>query len=304
MQTIEQPLKTKARLGHSGGRISSICLTIFGQSQAASQTKEILSPSGHNHGQHKIRFLKKGIHSYFLSPENKKCSLQFYLEQDISHIFSLPLSQQAADQILHLENHIQSLNIDEFQNDIWTYCWGSMNYSSKKAYTKLQGYSEASPLFSWLWGSNNLGKHKFFFWLLLRDRLSTRNLLRRKNMFLEDYSCVLCNSGQEETFFHLFFECPFSTSCWHFISIHWNLNLQPLDMIISAREDFGSNIFREIIITACWAIWLVRNGVIFDNEQASVNEWRRRFKKEIGFVCTKAKPARQAALNLWRDTHL
>jgi hypothetical protein len=127
-------------------------------------------------------------------------------------------------------------------------------------YKILQGYTQASPLFKWLWGASNLSMHKFFFWLLLRDRLNTRNLLRRKNRFLEDYNCV-----QEETLFqtlfHLFFECPFSVSCWNSIGIHWNLNLQPLDMIISARQDFGSKIFREIIIIACWATWLVRNGV-------------------------------------------
>jgi hypothetical protein len=68
-------------------------------------------------------------------------------------------------------------------------------------------------------------------------------------------------------------------------------------MVISAREAFGSNIFIEIIITACWAIWLARNGVIFDNEQASLNSWKRRFKEELGFVCTKAKPTRQLLLN-------
>jgi hypothetical protein len=39
-------------------------------------------------------------------------------------------------------------------------------------------------------GASNLGKHKFFFWLLLRDRLNTKNLLRRKTNILEDYNCV------------------------------------------------------------------------------------------------------------------
>jgi hypothetical protein len=227
--------------------------------------------------------------------------MYYFLEQDIDTIFSLPLSQQAAEQLVLIENYIEHSSIAENENDIWSYCWGTSKYSSRKAYAKLHGHTEASPLFSWLWGLNNLGKHKFFFWLLLRDRLSTKNLLRRKRMFLEDYSCVLCNTGLEETLFHLFFECPFSTSCWQSISIQRNLNLQSLDMVITAREQFGSNIFRELVITACWAIWLCRNGIIFDNEEVSLNAWKRRFKDELGLVCTKAKPARQYTLNLWRD---
>ena len=123
-------------------------------------------------------------------------------------------------------------------------------------------------------------------------------------MFLEDYSCVLCTTGHEETLFHLFFECPFSISCWNTIPISWNMNLQPLDMVIAAREAFGSSIFREIIITCYWAIWLVRNGVIFDNEQANLNTWKSRFIEELGFMRTKAKPARQNLLNLWRDNFI
>ena len=160
-----------------------------------------------------------------------------------------------------------------------------------------------SPLFSWLWVSNNLGKHKFFFWLLIRDRLNTRNLLRWKNRELEDYNCVLCNEGHEETSFHLFFECAFSKSCWNTIPIDWNLNLQPLDMVIEARTAFGSIIFREIFITACWIIWTTRNGVIFDSGQIDLSAWKRQFKNELGLVCHKAKPARQALLNQWRDSY-
>ena len=83
--------------------------------------------------------------------------------------------------------------------DIWCYSWGSCKYSSKKAYKILIGHTETSPLFYWMWASSNLGKHKFFFWLLLMDRINTRNLLRRKNMELENYNCVLCNSDCEET---------------------------------------------------------------------------------------------------------
>ena len=64
-----------------------------------------------------------------------------------------------------------------------------------------------------------------------------------------------CNSGCEETLLHLFFSCPFSQDCWNTLHIHWNLNLDPLDMVIEARTTFGHCIFREIMITACWIIW-------------------------------------------------
>ena len=57
----------------------------------------------------------------------------------------------------------------------------------------------------WAWKSWCQNKHKVFCWLLLRNRLSTRELLRKKNMELEDYSCVLCDSSSDETLVHLLF---------------------------------------------------------------------------------------------------
>lgn len=52
-----------------------------------------------------------------------------------------------------------------------------------------------------------------FFWLMLRDRLNTRAMLRRKNMRLDSYDCVLCVEHVEENIMHLFFGCPFSSAC-------------------------------------------------------------------------------------------
>jgi hypothetical protein len=43
----------------------------------------------------------------------------------------------------------------------------------------------------------------------------------------DDYSCVLCQSCTEETAFHLFIQCPFSTRCWQPIGIRHNMGHKP-----------------------------------------------------------------------------
>jgi hypothetical protein len=90
-----------------------------------------------------------------------------FLEQETHRIFSLPLSVQAARQLEEIQTVLLKRVWDEDTNDIWNYSWGPSEYSSKKAYNILIGNTEAYPLLSWLWTSNNLGKHKIFFWLLL-----------------------------------------------------------------------------------------------------------------------------------------
>jgi hypothetical protein len=87
----------------------------------------------------------------------------------------------------------------------------------KKAYKALIGYQPAIPLFSWIWKSSCQSKHKFFFWLLLNDRLNTRNLLGRKRMTLQYYNCATLECNREETLQHLFWTCPFAEQWWDFI---------------------------------------------------------------------------------------
>ena len=86
--------------------------------------------------------------------------------------------------------------------DIWAFFWGISVFSSKKGYQHFSGHRHVHVNFWWLWKSSCQNKHKVFFWLLLHNRLSTRNILRRKSMHLPSYNCVLCSSGIEETLSH------------------------------------------------------------------------------------------------------
>ena len=83
----------------------------------------------------------------------------------------------------------------------------------------LIGTRQVHSAFKWLWKSSCQPKRKFFFWLLLQDRLSTREILKRRNMELQCYDCVLCHLDTEESLMHLFFSCPFSMSCWNTLGL-------------------------------------------------------------------------------------
>ena len=128
-------------------------------------------------------------------------------------LFHFPLSQLAAQQLVEIAENLNSLS-DTDEKDIWTYIWGSPFFSTSKAYSHLTGHLQVHPLFHKLWKSSCQNKHKVFFWLLLRDRLSTRELLRRRNMHLPSYDCACCTLDVEETLSHLFLVCPFAQACW------------------------------------------------------------------------------------------
>lgn len=145
----------------------------------------------------------------FLTKENKSTFFTF---------FHVPLSIEAYKQYQIMISKLNNVQLTQ-GNDTWGYIWGSSNFTSNKAYYKLLGSISVPPVYNWLWKSNYLPKRKVFFWLVLKDRLSTREILRRKNMDLQSYNCVLCHLNIEESLHHLFLDCPFAMCCWNLLGL-------------------------------------------------------------------------------------
>lgn len=110
--------------------------------------------------------------------------------------------------------------LGELINDAWTYSGGSTKFRPIVAFRKMLGHNEVDLAFKWLWKSYCQLKHKVFYWLLLKDMLSTRNILRRKNMALDSYNCEIYSLLVEEIVEHLFRHCPFAQQFWGIINLH------------------------------------------------------------------------------------
>src|SRR4051812_11613899 len=134
------------------------------------------------------------------------------------------------------------------ESDNWSYIWGSNIFSVQKAYYSLSGYQSVQPHFSWLWKSSCQQKHKFFFWLLLLDRINTRNLLKRKLFTLASYECVFHGCTSEETILHLFWGCSFAKACWAEISHVQVADLNLFEALASIKKDLKVPFAMEIII--------------------------------------------------------
>ena len=107
--------------------------------------------------------------------------------------------------------------------------------------------------FGWIWSSKVCKKIKVFTCLMLRDRINSRNLLRRKNFVLDndDFSCILCDQNTEETTYHLIFECPFSQRCWDYLHIHWNHSRNFFMMLTVAKQQSGIRFPDRPVSHAC-----------------------------------------------------
>jgi hypothetical protein len=163
--------------------------------------------------------LKWSFPQLFSFALNKNISFQAFNSGDLQRHFWTPLSLEAsADQLEDLQDALMNLSLNPLDNDRWSYIWNNDEFSTKQAYMQIIGIVDASPIFRWMWKSCARGKHRFFFWLLLHDRLSTMELLKRKNKDLSCYNCVHYPRGAEESLVHLFFDGPFS-KWWLFLNI-------------------------------------------------------------------------------------
>jgi hypothetical protein len=119
--------------------------------------------------------------------------------EHLSDLFHLPLSNEEFAQFQVLQDVI--LNIpDSADPDSWEVFGNNTSFKVSKAYKHFVGQHLVCPIIKKLWKTCCQSKHKVFFWLLLQDRLNTRQLLQRKGFFCQIILvlCVVpCSLNQE-----------------------------------------------------------------------------------------------------------
>uniref|UniRef100_A0A0A9HAK5 Reverse transcriptase zinc-binding domain-containing protein n=1 Tax=Arundo donax TaxID=35708 RepID=A0A0A9HAK5_ARUDO len=161
-------------------------------------------------------FLKQRFPRLYSFAKEKDISVAEFLQNNNIHQqFHTPISEEAYQEYQELRTTLQEAHIQLEGNDSWHYYWGSQTYSKKFYNLPFQSINPPRPIL-WIWKAKCSNKINVFTWLLVIDRLNTRNLLRRKRSNVTDnnFNCVMCNLNTEETSFHLFFGCSFSIRCW------------------------------------------------------------------------------------------
>jgi hypothetical protein len=134
---------------------------------------------------------------------------------------------------------------------------GQLHFSSSKFYNLTFQSIQPPAAFNWIWQSKVGKKFKIFVCLVFRDRINSKNILRRKGFLASDsnFDCTMCDLHCEEATYHLLFCCPFSTGCWNYVGFQWNHDLDFFSMIEAAKGAFGHSFFMEILALVVWCIW-------------------------------------------------
>ena len=223
---------------------------------------------------------------------------------NLNETFHLPLSMQAHNELRHLQEITTHVGIGEGDDmDSWIYEWGSEIYTAKRYYKFYFREATSHISYKWLWKSSATMKIKVFGWLLLSDRLNTRNKLKRRHYNIGDnYGCILCGSNEEETIEHMIFTCHFSSACWDTLNIHWTTNGDRLNWIKEAKSVWNNQMFMEIFLYASWSLWKERNNKHFRRIDPTIGSWARRFKEDLSLLIHRAKEKHKQFLSTFIQT--
>ena len=98
------------------------------------------------------------------------------------------------------------------------------------------------------WNRAFVPRSSFIFWLAVLNKLKTRNILQKQGI-IQSNTCPFCYTKEESTF-HLFFICPFSTLC-----VDKVISCLGLNMTINSIADFFRRVgklskIKQLIMTA------------------------------------------------------
>ncbi|XP_062113284.1 uncharacterized protein LOC133824418 [Humulus lupulus] len=159
-------------------------------------------------------------------------------------------------------------------------------YNIAKLYNLMKNKTETRWKFSSIWDRLGIPKHKFVDWLVLMQRMPTKDRLFRFGI-TEDSLCVIC--GQYvESHRHLFFECQFSKSCqasiltWLRIGSHRIELAGIMNWIRRSRHSACRRRVYYCSLSACvYHIWRARNSAYWKLHVPLVGFVTQNIKTEV-----------------------
>jgi hypothetical protein len=154
------------------------------------------------------------------------------------------------------------------QEDRIVWCLNKKGFSVNSFYKKKVN-DQVAVTYKFLWKSKLPQKIKIFIWLVVRNKILTKDNLKKRN-WNGSQACCFC--GYDESTDHLFFHCPIARYVWRVIQVALNLAVIPKS-ISDLRAGWLSNPkdkISNLLLFGCgamfWAIWRTRNDWCFSDK--------------------------------------
>ncbi|GJZ40170.1 reverse transcriptase domain, reverse transcriptase zinc-binding domain protein, partial [Tanacetum coccineum] len=153
-------------------------------------------------------------------------------------------------------------------------------FSVNEVWNSIRPMAAKVDWFRVIWFTNCIPRHAINFWLIIKKRLRTQDMLRTWDISgCLATNCPLCDV-QPDSHEHLFFDCTLSKNIWDRVKIMAGLsNSSPsIDSIVSDilpfanRRTTRSVIAKLVVAATSYFIWQERNYRLFKKVNRSENQ--------------------------------
>ncbi|AQK39484.1 TUB-transcription factor 14 [Zea mays] len=183
------------------------------------------------------------------------------------------LSDQAQMELHQVQDIINDSALSQQQDTrVCSFVSQSGKFQTSKLYDFLKKQDRVTnPAAAFIWSNKAPPRAQFFAWLLTQGKIQSKENLLLKKIVDED-TCDVC--GQErETADHIVLRCHFAKTFWLAIGFHIpnDMTVQNLHQI-ERPSNLPQNEFSSFVILCCWQLWKRRNGFVFRQEAATLNQ--------------------------------
>lgn len=195
-----------------------------------------------------------------------------------------------SDAQLELYTHLTTIQLTTSQ-DFFEWEINGQIYSTYKTYKAGVFYDylcEPRPDVRWqsaVWISRAIPRHSFHTWLLVQNRLPTRDRMLGWGLRVDE-RCLLCSSGQESRN-HLFFSFNYSYDLWQIVARRLQISpirdwQRTLDQMISAPPPQYKRLLTRLTwqSTVYW-LWSERNTRLHANLFRTVDQIFRLMDRQL-----------------------
>ena len=188
---------------------------------------------------------------------------------------------------LQLYAYLTTVQLTEEQ-DYYEWEINGKTYTSFKTGILYDYLIQQLPDVSWyasVWFSRAIPRHSFHMWLLIQNRLPTRDRLNQWGLQV-DPKCLLCNRSPE-TRDHLFFYCHFSYDLWMLVARR--LDLAPMRDWAGTLQQMTSlslPLPQKLLVLLAWQataywLWNERNARLHANTFRSTDQLFKQIDRQL-----------------------
>lgn len=100
--------------------------------------------------------------------------------------FNLRMSDQTFAELALLQSFMHEVKFQEDLLDVWAWQGTTKSYTPKMFYTYAHRTHTFNPVHNWIWTSSCILNLKVFAWMLVMDRINTKDMVETRHKHLDD----------------------------------------------------------------------------------------------------------------------